>query len=49
MIAWYAADAADGEYTKISGASGDTWTIPAGYQGKYISQRDPGRRLRYAG
>lgn len=36
VIAWYAADAADGEYTKISGASGDTWTIPAGYQGKYI-------------
>ena len=36
VIAWYAADAADGEYTKISGASGDTWTIPADYQGKYI-------------
>ena len=26
VIAWYAADAADGEYTKISGVSGDTWT-----------------------
>ena len=36
VIAWYAADAADGEYTKIGGVSGDTWTIPADYQGKYI-------------